>query len=348
MRLSDFDYELPEELIAQHPARPRDAARMMTLDVRTGGVEHRTFRDLPELLRPRDALALNDTRVIRARMRGELLRSTGTRRLIEVFFAEPMGGDRWRVLCRPGRRIERGDRVVFPGSVEGVFDDEPGAGDVLRVLRIGPTEIVSALLDQHGEIPLPPYIGRASDAEDAASYQTVFSGPPGAVAAPTAGLHFTAETLAAIRNRGVTVAQLTLHVGIGTFLPVRVDDPREHTLWPERFELSEAAAGALETARGNGGRVIAVGTTVTRTLEYVFRKSGAFRAETGATDLFILPGFRFQAVDALLTNFHLPKSTLLMLVAAFAGREKTLEAYREAVKQRYRFYSYGDCMLITR
>jgi S-adenosylmethionine:tRNA ribosyltransferase-isomerase len=321
---------------------------MLILDARSGKIEDRMFRDLVQTLQPRDALALNDTRVIRARMRGLLRKANGTSRAIEVFFAEPAAGGGWRVLCRPGRRIEAGDQVEFSGGKRGVFAEADAADGALRVLRMESESGLMALLEQHGEIPLPPYIGREANDDDAASYQTVFAGPSGAVAAPTAGLHFTPDVLEAIRARNVAVAQLTLHVGIGTFLPVRADDPRHHVLRPERFELSSTAAEQLESARAKGGRIVAVGTTVTRTLEFVVRKHGAFRADAGETDLFILPGFEFRAVDALLTNFHLPKSTLLMLVAAFAGREQILRAYRHAVAERYRFYSYGDCMLILR
>jgi S-adenosylmethionine:tRNA ribosyltransferase-isomerase len=349
MRLSDFDYELPEELIAQHPVQPRDAARMMVLDSRTGTMEDHLFRDLPGFLGPTDALVLNDTRVIRARMRGVLERARGTSRQIEVFFAEP-AGSAWRVLCRPGRRIEAGDRVLFPGGVRGVFlrDDDASPDGALRLLQFETGNDVAAVLEQFGEIPLPPYINRHADAKDAENYQTVFAGPAGAIAAPTAGLHFTPDVLSSIRSMGTAIVHVTLHVGIGTFLPVRADNPENHVLRPERFEISTESAATLISVRQKGGRITAVGTTVTRTLEYALRRYGGYCACSGETDLFILPGFEFKAIDALLTNFHLPKSTLLMLVAAFVGREQTLAAYRRAVERRYRFYSYGDCMLILR
>jgi S-adenosylmethionine:tRNA ribosyltransferase-isomerase len=235
--------------------------------------------------------------------------------------------------------------VLLDGGARATVLERDGGFFRLRVEADAPLD---AWLEAHGAMPLPPYITRAALDEDADRYQTVYARVPGAVAAPTAGLHFTPDVLEAIRARNVAVAQLTLHVGIGTFLPVRADDPRHHVLRPERFELSSTAAEQLESARAKGGRIVAVGTTVTRTLEFVVRKHGAFRADAGETDLFILPGFEFRAVDALLTNFHLPKSTLLMLVAAFAGREQILRAYRHAVAERYRFYSYGDCMLILR
>jgi S-adenosylmethionine:tRNA ribosyltransferase-isomerase len=262
---------------------------------------------------------------------------------MEVFFAEPLRQNVWQVLCKPGRRIRPGDRAVFSGGFSGTFLE--CGEDGLHVLEM---EAVEAVLEQHGRMPLPPYIDREALPEDDAGYQTVFAARPGAVAAPTAGLHFSMETLAAVRRAGVETTHLTLHVGIGTFLPVRAEDPAEHVLRPERYEVGAEAAAILEAARREGRRIIAVGTTTTRTLEYLVQRFGEVRAGGGAADLYILPGFRFRAVSALLTNFHLPRSTLLMLVSAFAGRERILAAYSEAVAQRYRFYSYGDCMLLFR
>jgi len=347
MHISDFDYELPPELIAREPARPRDASRMMVLDRATGQWADSAFRQLPDFLEPSDLLVLNDTRVIRARITGRLERSTGAARDIEVLFAAPAAPDAWEVLCRPGKRVRPGDRIVFAGAemeaLEGTFGESRPHG--LRLLHLPPDRLLP-FLERHGHIPLPPYIERDDTASDAAEYQTIYANTPGAVAAPTAGLHFTPEMLNKLAERGIEVVKLTLHVGIGTFIPVRTEDPREHVLKPERFELGADAANRLNAARAAGRRVIAVGTTSTRTLEYMVQRHGRFVEASGETNLFILPGYRFGAVNGLLTNFHLPRSTLLMLVSAFASREKILSAYRHAIEERYRFYSYGDCMLI--
>src|SRR5215475_2258744 len=345
MHISDFDYELPPELIAREPARPRDASRMMVLDRATGRWIDSTFRRLPDFLEPSDVLVLNDTRVIRARITGRLERSTGAARDIEVLFAAPAAPDAWEVLCRPGKRVRQGDRIVFAGGeLEGTFGESRAHG--LRLLHV-PPGLLFPFLERHGHVPLPPYMERDDTASDAVEYQTIYANAPGAVAAPTAGLHFTPEILNELAACGIEIVKLTLHVGIGTFIPVRTEDPREHVLKPERFELGADAAAGLNAARAAGRRVIAVGTTSTRTLEYMVQRYGRFIAAAGETDLFILPGYRFLAVNGLLTNFHLPRSTLLMLVSAFASREKILSAYHHAIEERYRFYSYGDCMLIT-
>jgi len=347
MHLSEFDYRLPPELIAREPANPRDASRMMVLDASTGATIESQFRDLPTFLNPSDILVLNDTRVIRARTFARLERATGTSRPIEIFFAEPVDDHVWRVLCRPGRRIQPGDRVFFEeGEITGKFRESHDAE--LHVLELEPSTSVFHLLERCGRVPLPPYIERDSTPADENSYQTVFADRPGAVAAPTAGLHFTEEALERVRNRGVEIVRLTLHVGIGTFMPVRTERPEDHALRPERFEIGEETAGRLRRAMQDGRRVVAVGTTTTRALEFVMREYGEMRPACGYADLFILPGFEFRIVGALLTNFHLPRSTLLMLVSAFAGRENVLAAYRRAIEQRYRFYSYGDCMLVVR
>jgi S-adenosylmethionine:tRNA ribosyltransferase-isomerase len=347
MHISDFDYELPPELVAREPARPRDASRMMVLDRATGQWIDSAFRGLPDFLGPSDLLVLNDTRVIRARITGRLERSTGAAREIEVLFAAPAAPDAWEVLCRPGKRVRPGDRIVFAGAeteaLEGTFGESRPHG--LRLLHLPPDRLLP-FLERHGHIPLPPYIERGDTASDAAEYQTIYANTPGAIAAPTAGLHFTPEMLNKLAERGIEIVKLTLHVGIGTFLPVRTEDPREHVLKPERFELGADAATRLNAARDAGRRVIAVGTTSTRTLEYMVQRHGRFVEASGETNLFILPGYRFEAVNGLLTNFHLPRSTLLMLVSAFASREKIMSAYRHAIEERYRFYSYGDCMLI--
>ena len=345
MNLSDFDYDLPPELIAREPVRPRDASRMMVLDRRTGQYADSAFRKLPEFLGPSDTLVLNDTRVIRARIYGSLERAGGTSRKVEVFFAAPVDKGSWEVMCRPGKRIRPGDRLVWgEGEFQGVFGESRNDG--LRLLEFGSSKPVEDFLARHGHVPLPPYIDREDTAADAVDYQTVYASVPGAVAAPTAGLHFTESTLEALQSRGVEILKITLHVGIGTFIPVRTEDPAKHALRPERFEVTERTASRLNAAREAGRRIVAAGTTTTRTLEYVVQRYGRLEAQTGETDLFIVPGHDFKVVNALLTNFHLPRSTLLMLVSAFTSREAILRAYRHAVQERYRFYSYGDCMLI--
>lgn len=348
MQLSEFDYDLPEDLIAREPANPRDASRMLLLDAATGAYKDSTFSRFPDSLNSSDILVLNDTRVIRARTMARLERRTGTSREMEVFFAEPAGdasGNCWQVLCKPGRRIHPGDSAVFGnGELRGVFQE--GLGADLHVLKLNSSEPIEKILERYGQIPLPPYIHRPEETSDGENYQTVFAAHPGAVAAPTAGLHFTDDVLAAIRARGVTIATITLHVGIGTFLPVRTEVVEEHVLRPERFEISTATAEILQKAQRDKRRVVAVGTTTTRTLEYLMREHGEIRAGAGKTDLYILPGFEFKIVGGLLTNFHLPCSTLLMLVSAFAGTDAIRAAYRHAVEAHYRFYSYGDCMFI--
>jgi S-adenosylmethionine:tRNA ribosyltransferase-isomerase len=345
MRTSDFDYDLPPDLIAREPARPRDSSRMMLLDRKTGDWTDSHFRELPEFLDPSDVLIINDTRVIRARIRGRLERASGTSREVEVLFAAPLGDGAWEVLCRPGKRIHSRDRIIFGnGELEGVFGDLRDHG--LRLIQLSTTQPMEDFLETYGHIPLPPYLEREDTAADAEEYQTVYAKTPGAVAAPTAGLHFTPTMFDRIGSRGVEILRITLHVGIGTFIPVRSEDPAEHALKPERYAITEETASRLNAARQEGRKIIAVGTTTTRTLEYMIQKHGCFLAETGEADLFILPGYEFKAVGGMLTNFHLPKSTLIMLVSAFIGRPAVMKAYQHAVAERYRFYSYGDCMLI--
>jgi S-adenosylmethionine:tRNA ribosyltransferase-isomerase len=350
MLISEFDYDLPAELIAREPSHPRDAARMMTLDAASGQISNSKFTALPDFLNPSDVLVLNDTKVIRARTIARLERSTGTSREIEVFFAEPFQestGNLWQVLCKPGRRIRPQDRAIFGnGELIGVFQENLG-GD-LHVLELQSSEPISEILERFGRIPLPPYIDRTETAEDEKDYQTVYAARAGAVAAPTAGLHFTDDSIAAIRARGVAISTITLHVGIGTFLPIRTERVEEHLLRPERFEIPQSTADLLNSASRDKRRVVAVGTTTTRTLEYMMREYGEIRPGAGKTDLYILPGFQFRITGALLTNFHLPRSTLLMLVSAFAGRDAIRNAYKTAIESRYRFYSYGDCMLIMK
>jgi S-adenosylmethionine:tRNA ribosyltransferase-isomerase len=344
MHISDFDYHLPPELIARTPVKPRDASRMMVVDPTTESIVGSRFQDLPDFLGPSDVLVLNDTRVIRARTRARLERRSGTTREMEVFFCEALSEKTWQVLCKPGRRIRPGDQAIFGnGQFAGTFQETLGAD--LHVLEL---ESAESVLERYGEMPLPPYIDRKPTTDDDVSYQTVYGEHSGAVAAPTAGLHFSESVLQAIRTKGIAVATVTLHVGIGTFLPVRTDRPEKHVLRPERYEVRRDSAELLQAAIRGSRHVVAVGTTTTRTLEYLMAKYGRIVEGAGSADLYILPGFRFQIVNSLLTNFHLPRSTLLMLVSAFGGRELILKAYLRAVREKYRFYSYGDCMLIRR
>jgi len=340
MRLADLDYALPPELVAQAPPAERTDARLLVLDRQTGARSHAGVADLPDLLRPDDLLVLNDTRVIAARVAGR--RPSGGR--LELLFVRPLGGDgEWEVLVRGTPRA--GERVHLP---EGHGDWVAALGDGRWRLRLalgGPT---LAWLEQVGEVPLPPYIARPGGptVADRARYQTVYARAPGAVAAPTAGLHFTPALLAELADRGVETRMLTLHVGPGTFQPIRVDPLEAHVMAPERYVIPPATADGVNRARAAGRRVVAVGTTTVRALEAA-GVDGRLEAGPGEADLFIRPGHRFRLVDALLTNFHLPRSTLLALVAAFAGWETVRTAYEEAVRRRYRFYSFGDAMLIT-
>ncbi|HEY8496330.1 MAG TPA: tRNA preQ1(34) S-adenosylmethionine ribosyltransferase-isomerase QueA [Limnochordales bacterium] len=339
MRVSDFDYELPEELIAQTPVEPRDAARLLVVHRDTGLMEHRIFRDLPQYLRAGDVLVLNDTRVMPARLFG-VKASTGGR--VEVLLLRRRGPDAWEALVRPGRRLPVGTRIVFgEGQLSAEVIDRTEAGG--RVLRFAPADDLDERLKELGQVPLPPYI-RAPLA-DPERYQTVYARDAGSAAAPTAGLHFTPELLDRLQGMGVEIVYLTLHVGLGTFRPVQAERVEEHRMHAEYFSVPQATAEAVNAAKREGRRVVAVGTTVARTLE-ASAADGRVRCGDGWTDLFIYPGYRWKIVDALITNFHLPRSTLLMLVSALLGRERTLAAYQEAVRQRYRFYSFGDAMLI--
>jgi len=342
MNLADFDYPLPERLIAQRPPAERDAARMLVLDPAKGDLQHARIRDLPGYLDPTDLLVLNDTRVLPARLRG--VRSGGA--AAEVLLLRPAGEgqDAWEALVRPGRSLRSGAVVHVPGSpLEVAIDGEAGPG--VRRVRLRGSADVMGEVQRVGEMPTPPYIKERL--RDPARYQTIFARRPGSAAAPTAGLHFTPDLLSAIRGRGTVIAFVTLHVGLDTFRPVRVADPQNHAMHREAFELPAATANAVMEARRRGGRVVAVGTTTVRVLESC-AVDAFVRPRQGWTDLYILPGYQFKVVDALLTNFHLPKSTLLMLVSAFAGRERVLAAYAEAAGREYRFYSFGDCMFIPR
>ena len=338
MRLAELDYPLPEALIAQAPAPERAAARLLVLDRGGAPLRHAHVGDLPGFLRAGDVLVVNDTRVIPARVSGR--RPSGGR--LELLFVAPLGEEgEWEVLVRGTARP--GERVHLPG---GRGEWVAPLGDGRWRLRLALDEPVLAWLERVGEVPLPPYVRRAPTPADRERYQTVYARVPGAVAAPTAGLHLSAELLAAIAAAGVRVATLTLHVGPGTFLPIRTDDLDQHVMAPEPSDIPPATVEAIGAARARGGRVVAVGTTTVRALESAWAE-GAVRAGPGAAALFIRPGHRFRVADALLTNFHLPRSTLLALVAAFAGWDRIRAAYAEAVRLGYRFYSYGDAMLIT-
>lgn len=350
LRLSDFDYALPEALIALRPANPRSAARL--LHVTAGGLKDRRVADLPALLRPGDLLVVNDTKVIPARLKGVRRRGEAAAQ-ISATLIERIDAGAWRALAKPGKRLKLGERIGFGRdealSAEVIAKAAEGGGVDLKFDRAGPA--LDAAIAAIGEPPLPPYIAarRGVDAADAADYQTAFAEKPGAVAAPTASLHFDAPLLEALAAAGVAMARVTLHVGAGTFLPVASDDPREHKMHREWGALDETAAAAIAETKARGGRVIAVGTTALRVLETAALRTeegGAIQPWNGETDLFIMPGFRFRAVDALLTNFHLPRTTLLMLTAALVGRERILAAYAHAVAAGYRFYSYGDATLL--
>ncbi len=345
MRLTDFDYELPEGSIAERPAEPRDAARLLVVRRGERTFEERVFSDLPDLLAPADLLVVNDTEVIPARLLGRRVDTGGE---VEVFVLKEVGPRRWRALVKPARRMRPGVRVAFgdasPGRAVVRVVDEHEEGE--RTVEFEGEAPVQAILARLGETPLPPYIRRPSDEADAHDYQTVFARVPGAVAAPTAGLHFTRALLDRLRVRGIGVAPVTLHVGPGTFRPVTASDPTEHRMDPERYDVSETTAEVVAHTKRSGGRVVAVGSTSVRTLESAAVEGGVVRPGPGVADLFVHEPFSFRVVDALVTNFHLPRSTLLMLVCAFAGRELTLAAYRHAISSGFRFYSYGDAMLV--
>jgi len=350
LELSDFDYDLPPERIAQQPTARRDTSRLMVLDRTGSAVEHCRFDQLPELLNPDDLLILNDTRVLPARLVGH--KASGGR--VEILLVERFGpeGDAevWRCMLKAARRPRPGSTIDLGHGVRAVIVEQADEYGLVR-LEGRPGQPLLAQLEVIGSMPLPPYVKRASDrrprVDDRQRYQTIFARRPGAVAAPTAGLHFTDTLMQRLTRRGIDLAFLTLHVGPGTFLPVRSRRVEDHVMHEERFALPAATAAAVARARQSGGRVVAVGTTVVRVLEFQATRERGVRDGAGRCDLFIYPGFRFQVVDALLTNFHLPRSTLLMLVAAFAGRERVLSAYRTAIDSGYRFYSYGDAMLVA-
>lgn len=341
MNVSDFDFHLPEELIAQHPLAQRDASRLMVLHRETQIIEHRHFHDLPEYLRSGDVLVLNRTRVIPARLLGE--KTQGGARM-EILLLKRLEPDIWEVLLKPAKRLQLGQDVDFGGGIlQGKLLAILPNGN--RILHFTYSGVFEEVLDELGQMPLPPYI--TETLADSERYQTVYAKERGSAAAPTAGLHFTPELLAALRERGIEVLEILLHVGLGTFRPVKVEKIQEHVMHSEYYQMDEETAARLNRAKAEKRRVIAVGTTVTRTLETIAAPDGRMKAQEGWTDIFIYPGYHFQAIDGLITNFHFPKSTLIMLVSAFAGRTFTLHAYKKAIGKEYRFFSFGDAMLIV-
>src|SRR5262245_49297224 len=342
MRISDFDYDLPEALIAQHPLSERDASRMLVVDRAAHSWQDSQFKTLPGHLKAGDVLVLNNTRVFPARLNGRRARTGGA---IELLLLREIEANTWEALTRPGRRLRRGAQIEFEDNrlqAEIINTRENG----IRIVKFQSAEPLESVIDQIGEPPLPPYIKRQSfQPEDSERYQTVYANQRGSIAAPTAGLHFTPAVLKSLNEREIRVVELTLHVGYGTFEPVRVENIFEHRVAAEWFSIDQNSADTINEARGNGGRVVAVGTTTARALESA-ASGGQVKPQSGLAVITIFPGYKFQIVDALLTNFHLPRSSLLVLVCALGGRDFMLNAYRHAVLERYRFYSYGDCMLI--
>ena len=340
MDLKDFNYDLPEELIAQDPLEDRSSSRLMVLHKDTGRIEHKIFRDIIDYLNPGDCLVINDTKVIPARLMG-IKEDTGA--TIEVLLLKRNADDVWECLVKPGKKARTGARIVFgEGLLVGEIVDVIEDGN--RMIKFHYEGIFEEILDKLGQMPLPPYI--THKLQDKNRYQTVYARNEGSAAAPTAGLHFTKELLEKIKEKGVNVVSITLHVGLGTFRPVKVDKIEEHHMHTETFNISKEAADTINRTRAAGGRVIAVGTTSCRTLESAAADDGTIPARSGDTDIFIYPGYKFKAIDCLITNFHLPESTLIMLVSALAGRDNIMNAYETAVKEKYRFFSFGDAMFI--
>ena len=339
MKTSDFDFYLPEELIAQTPLERRDASRLLTLDKHTGATEHHHFYELPQFLRPGDCLVLNNSRVLPARLIGH--RPTGG--VCEVLLLTDKGEGLWECLVRPGKKLRPGAQVIFgEGQLTAIIEAEESDGK--RLVRFHYQGIFLEILEQRGKMPLPPYI--KAELKDNERYQTVYSKVMGSAAAPTAGLHFTPELLQQIQNMGVDLCYVTLHVGLGTFRPVKAEDIQDHEMHSEFCQISQETADVINSTKARGGRVICVGTTSCRTIESFAAEDGTMTARSGWTNIFIYPGYRFKVLDALITNFHLPQSTLIMLVSALAGREHVLAAYEEAVREKYRFFSFGDAMFI--
>ncbi|MFR7992834.1 MAG: tRNA preQ1(34) S-adenosylmethionine ribosyltransferase-isomerase QueA [Lachnospiraceae bacterium] len=340
MKVSDFDFALPPELIAQTPLATRSDSRLLVMNRKTGAITHRGFRDIGEYLHEGDCLVINDTKVIPARLIGE---KEGTGAKVEVLLLRRRQGDVWETLVHPGKKMRTGAKVSFGGGLlRAEVLDIVQEGN--RLIRFSYEGIFEEILDQLGQMPLPPYI--TEKLEDKTRYQTVYAKHDGSAAAPTAGLHFTEELLAQLESKGVVIAHVTLHVGLGTFRPVKVENVTDHHMHSEFYCVEEQEANKIREAKRSGNRVIAVGTTSCRTLESVGAMYGEVRAASGFTDIFIYPGYRFQVIDGLITNFHLPQSTLLMLVSAFSSRELILHAYEEAIRERYRFFSFGDAMLL--
>ncbi|MBO6138234.1 MAG: tRNA preQ1(34) S-adenosylmethionine ribosyltransferase-isomerase QueA [Lachnospiraceae bacterium] len=337
---SDFYYDLPEELIAQDPLERRDSSRLMTLSRSTGEFEHRVFSDIEGLINPGDCLVLNNTKVIPARLLG-VKEDTGT--AVEILLLKRKAKDSFETIVRPGKKLRPGARVSFGnGELKAQIEEVLEGGN--RLVRFEFEGVFEEILDRLGQMPLPPYIKH--ELKDRDRYNTVYARYEGSAAAPTAGLHFTEELLNRLSDKGVRLVYITLHVGLGTFRPVKEDDILKHKMHSEYYEISRESAEAINSVKASGGRVIAVGTTSTRTLESAADLSGRLSADSGETDIFIYPGYKFKVIDGLITNFHLPESTLIMLVSALAGRENVLRAYREAIKERYRFFSFGDAMFI--
>ena len=340
MKTSDFFYDLPEELIAQDPLEDRAASRLLVLNRETGAIEHKIFSDVIDYLNEGDCLVINNTRVIPARLIGE---KEGTGGKVEVLLLKRRANDVWETLVKPGKKLRPGARVTFgDGRLKAEILEIAEEGN--RLVRFYYEGIFEEILDSLGEMPLPPYI--THKLEDKEMYQTVYAKYDGSAAAPTAGLHFTKELLNKIEEKGIKIASITLHVGLGTFRPVKVDDVNNHHMHTEWYEVNAEAADIINETKRNGGRVICVGTTSCRTIESVADENGYMKAKTGETDIFIYPGYKFKVMDGLITNFHLPESTLVMLVSAFAGKENVLAAYETAVKERYRFFSFGDAMIL--
>ncbi len=340
MKRTDFYYELPEELIAQDPLEDRSSSRLLVLDRKSGAVSHHVFREITEYLKEGDCLVINDTKVIPARLIGSKI---GTDAKIEVLLLKRKENNIWETLVKPGKKMNPGAKISFgDGLLTGEVIDIVEEGN--RLIRFSFEGIFEEILDQLGQMPLPPYI--THQLQDKNRYQTVYAKHTGSAAAPTAGLHFTPELLRAIEERGIEIAKVTLHVGLGTFRPVKVDEITDHHMHSEFYQIDEEAAKKINRAKATGNRVICVGTTSCRTIESAADESGHLKAKSGWTDIFIYPGYEFRALDGLITNFHLPESTLIMLVSALAGRENVLAAYEEAVKERYRFFSFGDAMLV--
>ncbi|MCH2205252.1 MAG: tRNA preQ1(34) S-adenosylmethionine ribosyltransferase-isomerase QueA [Lentisphaerales bacterium] len=341
MHISDYDYHLPEELVARHPAAKRDESRMLQLDRLTGALTPQVFSDIADIIQPGDALVLNNTKVIPARIFGKRIPSEGK---VEALLIEERGPGLWQAMLKPGKRMKPGGEVQINGvdhkfTVQTRLDN--GTFEILF-----DTEHVLPLLEECGKLPLPPYMNREMELDDTDRYQTVFAKEQGAVAAPTAGLHFTEELLGGLKEKGVNIAYLTLHVGPGTFLPVSVDDITEHKMHSETYELPQETVDTLKQTKTSGGRIFVIGTTCVRVLESCWDEKEFLIAGKGRTDIFLYPPYKPKVADALLTNFHLPKSTLLMLVSCFAGRENIFKAYEYAIEEKFRFYSYGDCMLL--